>query len=122
MIWNTCYLPPDPNQWQGRSDTPPQAAFFQIVQMLNLLEMPSLQFSKPAFALIGFRCDEGIRRNQGRVGAVEGPTAIRQTLAKLPIHKPHLICLDAGNIFCLDGNLEAAQESLAEVIEILHNH
>lgn len=120
MIWNTRYLPPDPNQWQGRADTPPASSFFQIMRMLNLLEdQPINNTAQPTFALIGFRCDEGVRRNLGRIGAAEGPTAVRQALARLPVQKQNFICYDAGNIVCLDGDLEASQHALGEVVTLL---
>ena len=35
--------------------------------------------------LIGFPCDEGVRRNGGRVGAAAGPAALRAALANLPL-------------------------------------
>lgn len=119
MIWNSRYLPPDPNQWKGRTDSPPGSCFFQIMQMLNLLETSSIDTRQPTFALLGFRCDEGIRRNLGRIGAAEGPVALRQALAKLPVQKQNFVCYDAGNIVCPDGDLEASQEALGEVIAIL---
>ncbi|MHB1947398.1 MAG: formimidoylglutamase [Gammaproteobacteria bacterium] len=119
MIWNTRYIPPDPNQWKGRPDLPPTSCFFQIMQMLNLLDNRSIEVALPTFALIGFRCDEGIRRNMGRVGAAEGPTALRQALAKLPIQKYNFHIYDAGSIVCADGDLETSQQALGEVIDIL---
>lgn len=121
MTWNTHYLPPDPSQWQGRGDTPADSCFFQVMQMLNMLENKSIRINpeKPSFALLGFRCDEGIRRNTGRVGAAEGPNALRQALAKLPIQKQNFDCYDAGNISCLNGDLESAQEALGELVSVL---
>lgn len=119
MIWNSRYLPPDPTQWQGRTDTPPVSSFFQIMQMLNLLDGKSLEVNHPTFALVGFRCDEGIRRNSGRIGAAEGPTALRQALAKLPIQKQNFYVYDAGSVVCPDGDLETTQLALAEVVAIL---
>lgn len=119
MTWNTRYLPPDQNQWQGRADTPPASCFFQIMQMLNLLEDAPVTTTQTTFALIGFRCDEGVRRNLGRIGAAEGPTALRQALARLPIQKQNFTCYDAGNIVCLDGDLEASQHALGEVVSLL---
>ena len=119
MTWKNRYLPPDPNQWQGRPDLPPASCFFQIMQMLNLAEEKSIDHQPLAFALLGFRCDEGVKRNQGRPGAAEGPAAIRQALAKLPIQRQNFICYDAGNIMCPDGDLEGAQEALGEVVAIL---
>ena len=38
------------------------------------------------FGIIGFKSDKGVYINNGRVGAVEGPTAIRSQIAKLPWH------------------------------------
>ena len=84
MSWNTRYIPPDKTLWLGRTDTPPASSFFQIMQIINLLDDKKMDTRQHTFALIGFRCDEGIGRNHGRIGASEGPTAIRQALAKLP--------------------------------------
>lgn len=122
MTWNTRYLPPDPNQWQGRKDIPPASCFFQIIQMLNLLDDHSITTDLPTFALLGFRCDEGIRRNQGRIGAAEGPSSLRTALSKMPVHNQHFACVDAGSITCADGDLEASQEALGEVINLLLQH
>jgi formiminoglutamase len=119
MSWNMRYLPPDPNQWRGRADTPPASCFFQIMQTMNLLESRPFQATQPTFALIGFRCDEGIRRNHGRIGAVEGPAAIRHALGRLPVQKTNFLCYDAGNITCADGDLETSQRALGEVIQLL---
>ncbi|MBV8801550.1 MAG: formimidoylglutamase [Gammaproteobacteria bacterium] len=119
MTWKTHYLSPDPTQWRGRSDAPPDSCFFQVVTMLDLLETQTLSVSQPTFAFIGFRCDEGVRRNGGRIGAAEGPSAIRQALAKLPVLKQNFQCIDAGNIVCLHGDLEASQHALGEVVALL---
>src|SRR3990167_11121716 len=115
MIWTTRYIPPDPTLWQGRQGLPSASCFFQTIHPLNLLsEFPPIA-ETPSFALIGFKCDEGVRRDLGRIGAAEGPTAIRQSLGKLPIQKSPLNCYDAGNIVCLDHDLEASQRALGEV-------
>jgi len=119
MSWNTLYLPPNKTQWQGRADTPPASSFFQIMQMLNLWDHPVVDITQQAFALIGFRCEEGIRRNLGRVGAADGPKAIRHALSRLPIQKQNFVCFDAGDIICTDGDLETAQQAFGEVIAIL---
>jgi formiminoglutamase len=69
-----------------------------------------------AFAIIGFKCDEGVQRDLGRTGAFDGPIAIRHRLAKLPIQKSDILCYDAGNIICTDHDLESSQQALAEVV------
>ncbi len=121
MSWNTLYLAPDQSPWQGRTDTPPASCFFQIMQMLDLQNLPTAVKHEQTFALIGFRCDEGIRRNLGRTGAAEGPHAIRHALARLPVQKQNFICYDAGDIICTDGNLEASQQALGKAIALLLN-
>lgn len=122
MSWKTCYTPPDPKHWQGRADSPDSANFFQITQMLNLQNGVPLNSQQFTVALIGFRCDEGIRRNLGRPGAAEGPISAREALAKLSVPKREFTCYDVGDINCIDGDLEGAQAALAEVIELLLQH
>ena len=62
--------------------------------------------------IIGYACDEGVRRNNGRVGAKDGPDAIRKCMGKLPPR-----ATDKGNITCKDGNLEKTQKELGEMVE-----
>lgn len=112
------YLPPSNSLWQGRPDVPPGSCFYQIIKLLDLNQAITKP-DKPSFALIGFRCDEGIRRNLGRTGAAEGPLAIREILAKLPVQKKDFYCYDAGDIVCEDNDLETAQTELGNAIHTL---
>ena len=73
MNWESRYLPPDPSLWQGRMDVPADSCFYQHMRLLNLLEQSPEKTDSIAFAIIGFKCDEGIQRDLGRTGAVEGP-------------------------------------------------
>ena len=36
--------------------------------------------------ILGYSCEEGVKRNQGRTGTDQGPAAIRKQLGKLPNH------------------------------------
>src|SRR5689334_23293145 len=119
MSWESRYVPPDPVTWQGRVDVPANACFFQHMRLLNLLAQYPEKSSDISFGLIGFKCDEGVQRDLGRVGAYEGPTAIRQRLAKLPVQSPNIRCYDVGNITCTDHDMELSQVALAEVVAIL---
>lgn len=117
MTWHARYTAPSAAVWQGRPDAPARACFFQIIEMLDINQIkPS---SKPAFALLGFCSDEGIKRNHGRPGANNGPRAIREMLAALPIQKKSITCYDAGDIHCHEHQLEEAQENLSRVIDVL---
>jgi formiminoglutamase len=70
---------------------------------------------EPGVVLVGFACDEGVRRNGGRVGAKDGPRAIRQGLANLAWHQDRPV-YDAGDVRCDDADMEDAQSRLAEVV------
>ena len=114
------YEPIDMTIWQGRIDSTENYDAFrwhQHIQQLDLtLEHPPLK-NEFGFALLGFCCDEGVRRNQGRIGAAQGPNAIRKELANLPCHfSQKTLLFDAGNINCLDENLEVSQEALAVAV------
>src|SRR5205085_4457153 len=76
---------------------------------------PLANGAEPGVVLIGFACDEGVRRNGGRVGAKDGPTAIRAALANLAWHQHHPV-YDGGDVRCDDADMEGAQARLAEVV------
>lgn len=65
--------------------------------------------------LLGFACDAGVARNQGRAGAAEGPRAIRRALANMPVHECTQLA-DGGDIACAGDALEAAQRELGAVV------
>ena len=91
--------------WQGRVD--PEADSARWHQRIQ----PLAGDSEPGVALLGFASDEGVRRNHGRVGAANGPLAIRKALANLAWHRSGP-AYDAGDVVCADGDLEAAQARL----------
>ncbi|PIB38733.1 formimidoylglutamase [Maribacter sp. 4G9] len=70
--------------------------------------------SEKCFSLLGYACDEGVKRNMGRCGAINGPDAIRKQLGKLPNHltTDTFVC-DVGTLLCLDGNMEKTQLDLS---------
>ena len=70
-----------------------------------------------SIAILGYACDEGVKRNQGRIGAKAGPDAIRTQLAKMPNHlDAGLNLVDCGTIVCEDGDMETAQNLLSEKV------
>ncbi|MBF0784745.1 formimidoylglutamase [Muribacter muris] len=88
-------------------------------------------FEQQPIALLGFACDQGVNRNQGRIGAKYAPRIIKSALAKLPIswalqqrYAEQLSALvgDAGEIHCQDEDriipelLEQAQHQYADSI------
>lgn len=103
--------PPPLSCWTGRTDTaegPEGRRWHQIVACGGAARAGEL-------ALIGYGCDEGVRRNGGRPGAAEAPDAIRSMLANLPAWDG-LELRDLGDVVCDGDGMEAAQAALADAI------
>jgi formiminoglutamase len=71
--------------------------------------------------LAGFACDAGVARNGGRVGAVEGPFALRRALCNVPVHECRALA-DADDIGCDGDALEDAQDAFATRIAAVLNN
>jgi formiminoglutamase len=67
-------------------------------------------------AVIGFACDAGVKRNKGRIGAKQGPAALRQALANLAAPAEAVTFSDLGDVAVEGDALEAGQETLANAI------
>ncbi|QHK20508.1 formimidoylglutamase [Pseudarthrobacter psychrotolerans] len=101
--------PTTQHTWTGRDDGPgPEHRRWHHA-------VNTAQAGTPGVALLGFRSDEGVRRNKGRVGAVDGPASIRSALA--PMAAPaDLLVHDLGDTSVVDGNLEDGQERLGAAV------
>lgn len=114
----------DMSLWAGRIEpfeTTRACYWYQLVQ----------PYMHQLIGLVGFACDQGVRRNQGRVGAKAAPPLIRQAFAALPViadlqqrfngQLPTLLG-DAGDINCNDNNgfaansLEQAQRKYSDQV------
>lgn len=94
-------------------------------------------YQNQPICLIGFSSDQGVNRNQGRIGAKHSPDIIKSAFGKLPISMKlqrkfdrlsHLIG-DVGNVYCIDDDkiqtdiLEIAQMNYANTIsDIIKNN
>lgn len=65
--------------------------------------------------LLGFCCEAGVLRNQGRPGAAGGPREIRRALAGVPAHGIGRF-IDGGDIDCEGDALEDAQQRLGAAV------
>ncbi|MEQ3697320.1 MAG: formimidoylglutamase [Pseudomonadales bacterium] len=90
--------------WQGRIDTEDGPLAERWHQRMNTIHEPCAK----TLALLGFKTDEGVARNKGRIGAKDGPNALRAAAANLPITNP-LNLRDDGDIAVQGSDLESAQ-------------
>lgn len=134
------YVPADMDLWTGRVEpfeTERACYWYQIAQPYAFDS--SSQYSSEQkgqhkgqrIGLVGFACDQGVRRNQGRVGARAAPPLLKSTFASLPVigklqesfrGKLPILLGDAGDIECDDKDefaeqiLEQAQQQYADVV------
>ena len=122
----------DMSRWTGRAEPFESARARYWHQIVKPYAFDSTsQQNGQHIGLVGFACDQGVRRNQGRVGARAAPPLIRQAFAALPViaelqqrYEGQLPTLlgDAGDIHCHDNDdfaertLEQAQVKYAEKI------
>src|SRR5678815_391779 len=102
----------DMSLWQGRVDAAEGSLARRWHQAIEPL---SDDTETASVVLIGFACDVGVARNQGRIGAAGGPAAIRRALRNMPVHECGLLA-DAGDIACSGDELEAAQSELSKCV------
>jgi len=100
--------------WTGRVDIEEGLRAIRWHQVVKPIEAAR----EPGVVLLGFACDEGVRRNQGRIGARGGPRAVRQALAGLAAHQARPV-YDAGDVTCDETNLEGAQANFAARVAAL---
>lgn len=97
--------------WRGRVDADGGLRWHQVVEDADpdSIDHEALD---GRVALIGYACDDGVARNQGRTGAAGGPRAIRAALAALPAPSDPVV--DLGDI--AGGDVEDQQSRLADAV------
>lgn len=110
------YKQPEQALWQGRKTNPNLGIqyWYQAIHCTNFEQ----ENREADIALIGYECDEGVRRNLGRVGAKYGSDAIRKKLGSVAWHSTKTV-LDVGNVFCVEEDLETCQNAFAHQITTL---
>ncbi|WP_201592342.1 formimidoylglutamase [Psychrobacter sp. Pi2-51] len=121
------HTPADMTQWTGRAEpfeTARARYWYQLAQ----------PYEDQNIGLIGFACDQGVRRNQGRIGARAAPPLIRRAFATLPViadlqqrfdGQLSTLLGDAGDIHChddddfADSSLEQAQIKYADAVSTI---
>jgi formiminoglutamase len=115
------YKAPSNQVWTGRNDgeEPNVQRWHQRIKVINLSKetLPILSSGKKGIAIAGFACDEGVKRNKGRVGAKNGPLEIRKSCVDFPVHFDEQVSfIDVGDIVCASSNLEESQTALSILI------
>ena len=108
------YQPANKGNWQGRQSTS-QLYLHEKIQFGSIVDLKNSEGKN--IAMLGYACDAGVQRNQGRIGAVKGPEALRKMLATLSNHfSQELNLWDLGDMICDSQDLEIIQEETARAI------
>ncbi|SIS90980.1 formiminoglutamase [Virgibacillus pantothenticus] len=104
--------------WTGRIDSLEEVDSYRVHQVIKEKHVDRLPEVKKGLSvgLIGFECDEGVRRNKGRIGAAKGPNEIRKRLSSLPFYLAIDQVVDVGNVTCLEHKMEEAQQVLGTCV------
>jgi formiminoglutamase len=112
------YCKAEPSNWTGRKSGQ-QLYLHEKVGFIDL-DHEKLDSSKNNVTLLGYACDQGVKRNQGRIGSFDGPEAIRKQLGKMPNHLDSEVWFsDVGTVQCLHADMEGAQDRLAQNVVTL---
>ncbi|MCB4203518.1 formimidoylglutamase [Deferribacterales bacterium Es71-Z0220] len=104
-------------EWKGRVDSADNRLAFRWHQVISNIDLMEADFDlKNTVVIIGFCCDEGVKRNKGRIGAKDAPKTIRNMLSSLPWHFDKLKICDAGDIV-VDEDLEKGQALLGSLVK-----
>ncbi|PWG04127.1 formimidoylglutamase [Polaribacter aquimarinus] len=106
--------------YSGRKTTLENQYWYQEI---NVETIASKKLNKNIdIGIIGYVCEEGVQRNQGRIGTKNGPKAIRNQLGKVATHFKNKNIIDFGNIICVDNYLEDCHEAFSKSIaKIIQN-
>lgn len=112
------YEKPIAGWWTGRTSEQ-RDYLYQHIRLLDLQDQKTGVQDQRSPALLGYSCDIGVHRNQGRVGAAGGPNAIRTALGKLPaLSGGPALWTDAGNLLPAP-DMESAQRGFAKSVSQL---
>jgi formiminoglutamase len=104
-------------EYSGRKSELENQYWYQEIAVAHIEDISSKKNIN--IGLVGYVCDEGVQRNQGRIGARKGPKSVRNKLGKLPIHHTTKKIIDFGDVICLDTYLEDCQKALSKTISAL---
>ncbi|WPR73698.1 formimidoylglutamase [Algoriphagus sp. NG3] len=106
---------PNPSLWSGRTSQEVEY-WHQAAIAVKDLKLDEGQDS-PKVGILGYAGEEGVKRNQGRLGTAEGPNAIRKSLGTLAFHLPEKAGIfDYGDIYTENSDLEASHDLISSTV------
>lgn len=111
--------------WTGRLDSETDVKQFRHFQTVKFGDLSKVEKSgtRKGVGILGYAVDKGIELNKGRVGAKEGPNAIKKAFAGLPDLNQCEELVDYGNVEHDHDALIDTQKEYAELAaKSIQNH
>ncbi|MFC5625094.1 formimidoylglutamase [Algoriphagus winogradskyi] len=106
---------PNPSLWSGRKSETIEY-WHQAAIAIKDLKLDEDQLT-PKVGILGYAGEEGVKRNQGRLGTAEGPNAIRKGLGTLAFHLPERSRIfDYGDVYTEDSDMESSHELITKTV------
>ncbi|MEY9941535.1 formimidoylglutamase [Streptacidiphilus sp. MAP5-3] len=100
-----------PTLWSGRDD----GTGAEHLRWHHVVSLDHAEAAPGDAAFVGFRSDEGVRRNKGRQGAADGPRTLRAALASMALPSRQQ-AVDVGDVEVADDDLEAGHRRLGSAV------
>lgn len=124
------YTKGDEQLWTGRIDDTEKKEHFRNFQVVDVVDLEGINekndneqikehTAQYDVGILGYAVDRGVYLNQGRVGAQQGPDAIRGKFGNLALMNDITIG-DFGNISTDETYVENVQTEYADMIEKTH--
>lgn len=113
------WKPTQADIWQGRDDSRESPRALRLFQTIETVQTWPPQ-ADGKIMLLGFCSDEGVARNQGRIGAAAAPPVLRRSLANLAAHPALLSLSDGGDFAYESGSLERGQAEFSAAVAAVH--
>lgn len=111
------WRPAAADAWTGRDDgDDPRARRWH--QAIQPWDWSSRSDATGTVVIVGYAVDAGVRRNKGRTGASEGPTALRRACSNLPCPAQPILLADGGDVVAVGDDVLGAQHELARRVAL----
>lgn len=119
---NLIHHNPNASNWFGRKSSTIEY-WHQATISVNDLKLDPTPES-PKIGILGYAGEEGVKRNQGRLGTSEAPTVIRNMMGSLSYHLPEKCrVFDYGDVITQNGDMESSHDLISKTVqELLESH
>ncbi|MBQ4802470.1 formimidoylglutamase [Aquimarina sp. MMG015] len=103
------YKKTNPAIWSGRTSND-QLYLHEKITCIDIENDELPKNKQTSFTILGYACEEGVKRNLGRIGTESAPDQIRKMIGSLSNHFDKTVkIIDVGNIYCIGNDLEETQ-------------